>query len=137
MPYFPDNWNDALIWGLVLSVLMFVISIIVAWILIVRMPVDYLLPEADSGRPNRSRHPVTQGVFWIIRNLIGVALVLSGLVMLITPGQGILFIFLGLTMIDFPGKHQLVCRLLNRPGFIHTINRIRARAGQPPLEVPG
>ena len=56
--------------------------------------------------------------------------------MLVTPGQGILFMLIGVTMVDFPGKHMMMVRMLQRPGVLKMINRIRQRDGKPPLDLP-
>lgn len=41
------------------------------------------------------------------RNLLGGVLILAGVVMLFTPGQGILTILLGFAIMDFPGKERI------------------------------
>jgi hypothetical protein len=51
------------------------------------------------------------------------------------PGQGVLTMIVGLTLLDFPGKRGLECRLIGRPRILRTINRLRARFGRPPLEM--
>ena len=47
------------------------------------------------------------------RNLLGGLLILLGLVMLVTPGQGILTIVLGFTIMDFPGKKRITRAIKN------------------------
>jgi hypothetical protein len=49
---------------------------------------------------------------WFPKNALGVLFYLSGLAMLILPGQGLLTIFIGLVLLDFPRKRVLVRRLL-------------------------
>ena len=59
------------------------------------------------------RHPVIR----VLRNLGGLALVALGIVGLVTPFlQGILFIVLGLALIDLPIKHRIHLWLGNRYG---------------------
>ncbi len=51
-----------------------------------------------------NRHPVIR----VLRNIAGFALVALGIVGLVAPVlQGILFIVLGLTLIDLPIKHRV------------------------------
>jgi hypothetical protein len=57
-------------------------------------------------------------------------------VMLAAPGPGILTIFAALVLLDVPGKRTLEQRFLALPAVLHTINRIRQRAGRSPLEMP-
>ena len=59
-----------------------------------------------------------------------------GVLMLVLPGQGVLTILIGLTLLDFPGKRRFVRRLLMRPRVFRVINRLRRRFGRPPLK-PG
>ena len=58
-----------------------------------------------------NRHPVIR----VLRNIAGFALVALGIVGLFAPIlQGILFIVLGLTLIDLPIKHRIHHRLGRR-----------------------
>ena len=107
-----------------------------AWLFIVRVPADYLAEDASVRGPFRSRHPIIGGIAWFVRNAFGVLFVISGFIMLFIPGQGVLFMFLGLTMVDFPRKTDLIRRMLGRPKLLKVINRSRNRAGKADLEMP-
>ncbi len=69
----------------------------------------------------------------LLRNALGVVLLLLGLAMLLLPGQGLLTVLVGLLLLDFPGKHRLVVRLLGRPSVLKLVNKLRAHRGSPPL----
>ncbi len=45
----------------------------------------------------RLPHPIR----WILTIVIGVALIVLGLIMLVTPGPGIVFLFLGISVLAF------------------------------------
>jgi hypothetical protein len=81
-------------------------------------------------------HPVVRGVLLAFKNLLGVVLVLAGAAMLVGPGQGVLTIFIGVMLLDFPGRRRLELALLSRPAVIAGINRVRARFGRPPMQLP-
>ena len=49
------------------------------------------------------------------------------------PGPGVLIIFVGIMLLDFPGKRELERRLVSRPGILGKINGLRTRYGKPPL----
>ena len=115
---------------------MFLGSIVIVWILILCLPVDYLTREEQSPSRLAEQHPVVRGVLVLIRNVGGLILVVTGTIMLITPGQGLLCIALGLGLIDFPGKRRVVRRVLGRPGILNTINKVRAKTKRAPLQVP-
>ena len=123
-------------WVAVGSIAMFFGSIAVAWILIVKMPPDFLTRDHRVPTAFATQHPIVRMTWRVLRNLFGMVLVTTGLVMLLTPGQGILFIVLGATMVDFPRKQQVIRRLLGRKGVLKVINRIRRKAGKPLLQPP-
>ena len=121
--------NEALLWWLGAgSVVAFVASLIVIPALVARMPVDYFMPHWQP----KKRHPV----FHVFKNIVGVLLVLAGIVMLFTPGQGVLSILVGLSAVDFPGKRALELRIVRRPTVLNSINWLRKRTHQPPLQLP-
>ncbi len=68
------------------------------------------------------------------KNLLGGLLIVAGLIMLVTPGQGVLSILLGLVLVDVPGKRKVERKIIERKSVLKVVNRLRARAGQPPLE---
>jgi len=116
-----------------LSLLMFVGSLIAVPLVIVRLPQDYLIQE----------HRLVRTWPWHIslslliqKNALGAVFLLSGLAMLILPGQGLLTMFIGLVMIDFPGKRILIRRILGHRRILPVINRLRARFGRSEIESP-
>lgn len=70
------------------------------------------------------------------KNIGGAALLLLGVVMLFTPGQGVLTILAGLSLLDFPRRRELTARLLRRPAIQKATAAIRVRAGKAPLRLP-
>ena len=64
------------------------------------------------------------------------ALLLLGLVMLLTPGQGVLSILVGISLLDIPGKRRLELSIIRREPVHNSMNWIRAKAGRPPLLLP-
>lgn len=73
----------------------------------------------------------------ILKNLLGVFLILLGLVLSLpgVPGQGLLTILLGLIMLDIPGKRPFEARIIKRPAVLSAVNKLRARYKKPPLEL--
>ena len=119
-PIEPVIW----IWISVLSLVLFFISIVAIYQIVIRMPADYFCRQ--SRRP--ARLPVR-----ILRNIVGGLLVCAGIMMLFTPGQGILTILIGSTLVELPGKYRFERWLIQRPRVLDTINKWRAQAGQPML----
>jgi hypothetical protein len=100
--------------------------------LVVQLPATYFLESRPRGWWV-DRHPILCGVVRILKNLLGAVLVVVGALMLLTPGQGLLTILIGIMLLDFPGKRTLERKLLGRPGVRNALNRLRARFGKPPL----
>jgi len=115
------------------SLLMFVGSLIAVPLVIVRLPEDYLRREHKLVQ-KWPRH--ISVAFLVLKNALGVLFLLSGLAMLILPGQGLLTLFIGLTLLDFPRKRILIRRILGHRRILRVINRLRMRFGKPQLEPP-
>ena len=102
------------------------LSVWVARVVVARLPVDYFTtPEPPLGRPGA-----------VGRNLGGLAVMLLGLVFLVTPGQGTVLILVGLVLTDLPGKRRLERWLASRRKVMSALNWIRRRAGREPLSAP-
>ena len=101
---------------------------------LVLMPGDFLVRKR---RPLSSRPPLKRTVYilWhILKNLVGIVLMLLGFLLLFLPGQGLLTIFAGTMLADIPGKRALLRRLLGAGGIRSTVDKLRTRHGRKPLE---
>ncbi len=104
--------------------------------LIVRLPADYLHRQDPPcflpGCPRWVRIAAKVG-----KNLVGAVLIVAGVSLSLRAvlGPGLLAIFVGVTLLDVPGKRSVEQRLCRVPRVIALANRIRARFGRPPLEV--
>ena len=116
-----------------LSVVTFFGSLVVIRFLIVRMPADYFTRRHPAVTPWADRHPAVRITLLVAKNALGALLVLCGIVMLFTPGQGILSILIGISLLNVPGKRALEQRIVSKPLVLHALNSVRAHAGRPPL----
>jgi len=115
-----------------LSIVSFVASVIaVPWILI-RLPRDYFC-ESYPRTWLKDHHPVLRLIALVLKNLVGWILLLGGLAMLVLPGQGLLTMLIGVSLMDFPGKRAIERKLVSRPLILQAINRVRQRFDRPPL----
>jgi hypothetical protein len=125
--------RGGVVWGLVISALLTVGSIGLALAIVVHWPANRF---SDTHAPTRGPMPI-----WLLhvvgRNLGGAILILLGIAMSLpgVPGQGILTIIIGITMLDIPGKKRLERRLIGRPRILRIINGMRARFKRAPLEL--
>ena len=115
------------------SALIFAGSILLVPWLVVRIPEDYF---ATARRPKTlfaDEHPLLRWTGLILKNFLGVVLMLAGIAMLLLPGQGLLTIAIGLLLLDFPGKHNLERQIVRMSPVLKSINWLRRRAKVPPL----
>lgn len=123
-----ESWfsHPAVLWGCgIFSVIAVVSSIVLVPRYLAKLPRDYLTKDEQRSDASVAGR--------VARNLLGVVLVVLGVLMLLLPGQGILTLLVGVLLVDFPGKHKLVQRLLGRPKVLGVVNKLRARHGSPPL----
>ncbi len=124
------------VWLVGLSILSFIAGLILVPVFIARIPADYF-SHPRRQRPTRSRHPLFHLALVGLKNLFGAALVMAGLLMLVTPGQGLLTLLIGLMIMNYPGKFALERWLVTRPHILPAINWLRTRYGLTPLLPPG
>jgi hypothetical protein len=127
-----DWWQQGLLVAM-LFLLTFLGSLAVAAVVLVRLPADYFRGERRG--PLSAGHPILRWGGQILRNLLGLLLILLGLLLSLpgVPGQGLLTMLIGLMLVDFPGKRRLERALVSRSGVRGAIDRLRARFGRPPL----
>lgn len=109
-------------------------SFLIIAVVMVKIPANYFSSHYTAdflpGKPWIVRWSAV-----ILKNLLGVFLILLGIVLSLpgVPGQGILTILLGLIMLDIPGKRPLEAKIIKRPAVASAINNLRARFNKPPL----
>jgi hypothetical protein len=118
----------------VASVVGFIGSLIAIPLILVRLPPDYF----DTRVPRhwmKDHHPVLRVIGLVVKNAVGFVFLLAGLAMLFLPGQGILTMLIGISLIDFPGKQRLEATLIGQPTVLSAINSMRNKFKKPPLIV--
>ncbi len=132
---FLSDWQQPLLWASGLSLVAAVATLLgVPWV-VARLPCNYFVrPERVAWR--RSGEPVLVLVAGVLKNTLGLLLVILGLILLVTPGQGLLTLSIGLMLMNFPGKYRLERWLVGRPGVLNSLNWLRRRRGHPPFDVP-
>jgi hypothetical protein len=126
--------TEMLIWLTALSMVFFVGTLIAIPFILVRLPADYF----DVRVPRtwmEDHHPVLRLFGHIVKNVVGVIFVLAGFLMLFLPGQGILTMLIGISMLDFPGKRKIEATLIGQPTVLSVINSMRQKFNKPPLRL--
>lgn len=116
-----------------LSVLLLAVTVLATPWLVARLPADYFsAPRAPLASRGARRLALLAA-----RNVAGLVFMTLGLVMMVTPGPGVVALVLGLSLCEFPGKHTLLVRLATRPDVFRSLNWLRRRGDAPPFHRPG
>jgi len=125
-----DQYEELFIMIGVTSAAVFVLTLLLTPYLLGLMPVDYFSSKREHAIEIKS---VWDFVKFILTTVIGIFLVLAGIIMLVTPGQGVISILLGLFLMEFPGKRTLELKFINHTPTYKTLNWLRRKAGKPPF----
>lgn len=123
-------------WAKVLLIAgLFVVTTVFAMALVVLLPADHFSGAPGGPPPWWRRHPVLRWTFLVLKNALGLIVLPLGIAMALpfVPGPGLVFILIGLSLLDFPGKRRLERALLGRPSVLRFLNDLRGQFGKPPL----
>ena len=132
METFLTEHRPLLKWLGLFSTLTFFLSLLIIPWIIRRLPSDFFRHLSDRRR-KEDLHPLMWLLLRSLRNFFGVGFILAGLVMLFLPGQGILTIIIGISLLDFPGKRRAKDAFLRRHAVHTSLNWIRKKEGMPPF----
>ena len=113
-----------------------IVSIAVLPFLVTRIPADYFSHRRRHRLSQSNGNLVFRLLLTALKNAIGALFVIGGLIMLVLPGQGLLTLFIGLMIMNYPGKFALERWLIQRPYVLPAVNRLRVGVGHPPLDAP-
>ena len=116
-----------------LSLVVLVITVIALPIVVAKLPQDYFISEKRGPASDTRKHPLFWGLLTLMKNLVGLALILAGIIMLVLPGQGTVTILIGLAISNFPGKYKIERKIACQPAVGTTLNKIRKLTGSSTL----
>ena len=124
--------TETLVTLTVVSLVFFVGSLVAIPYILVRLPADYF--DIRIPRPwMENHHPILRLIGHILKNAIGAIFLFAGFLMLFLPGQGLLTVLIGISMLDFPGKRKLEAKIVGQRALLGLINGMREKFGRPPL----
>ena len=115
------------------SLLLFFGTLAAVPLILARLPEDFFILPPRTWKNRNFFDPVLFLFWFIIKNLLGILFLAMGLLMLFTPGQGLLTMVLGLVFLSFPGKRKLFRRVLSMNRIQRALNWFRKRTGKPPF----
>ena len=103
--------------------------------MVVWIPPDHFKSQKKEPASWWKSHPLLRGSGLLLKNVVGEVFFVLGFVMALplVPGPGLVFMLLGLSLLDFPGKRNAERRLLAVPSVIRFLNEVRFRFGRAPL----
>jgi hypothetical protein len=122
--------------GIAIAAGSFVVAFIAIKIVLLLMPANYFHSEyTHHFLPDRN--PVVRWSAILAKNLVGACLIVFGILLSLPgiPGPGLLTIFIGLVLMDLPGKRRFEAKIIRRPLILNAVNRMRAKYKKPPLIV--
>ena len=127
------NYYDFFFWLGIVSSVIFLVSLLSIGRLVSLIPSDYFINRKESKF--KLNYPVAWLVSAVIKNIFGYILILGGILMLILPGQGLITIFIGLMLSNYPGKYKIEKKIIATPKILKSINWLRKKSNEPPLIV--
>ena len=130
---FLSDYKIYLVWLGSLSFIIFIFSLLTIKWLVALIPSDYFIKKNNSEF--RSNYPIFWLVSIIIKNLVGYTLIVGGILMLVLPGQGLLSIFVGLMLSNYPGKFYIERKFIAIPSVLKAINWLRKKSNTPSIKI--
>lgn len=125
-----QHYQSSIAWIGILSAGMFIFSLLMLPWLLCKIPEDYF-----SRPQTKSSWTLLLTPRNLLRNTLGLPVLLAGVLMLVLPGQGLITIMLGLAIMQFPGKFTLERWVISRQGVLSAVNWIRRKSGVPELKL--
>ena len=117
-------------WWIISGSLILILSVaVVVPFILIKLPVDYFSFKENIGIINKLAFPYNF-ILIGLKNGVGFILVCFGVILLFIPGQGLLTIFTGLMLMNFPGKRSLELYFVRKKPVLNAINWIRDKAGK-------
>lgn len=129
--------HSGLMWILsVISLVVFLGTLAIIPYFIVRIPEDYLVRERSEDITGAAKKRTMRFLCMILKNLLGILLVITGFFMFFIPGQGVITMVIGIMLMNFPGKRSMSTAIIRQPTILKSLNWTRAKALRPPLILP-
>lgn len=134
LSYIQENETALLILG-IMAMFSFLATLVIVPLIVLRIPADYFSNPHRVSLVSSKFHPFLRVAVFILKNLLGIVVVLLGIALLVLPGQGLLSILIGVILIDFPGKYSFQRWLISREPVLKSVNWLRKKGGKKQLVV--
>lgn len=126
--------NPAILGWIVFGSFVYVVAFLLLMPFIAsKIPTDYFGNEQKKSYAPKNL--MLHVIYKVLKNLIGLLFVVGGLLLLLTPGQGILGILIGSLLLEYPGKYRFQRWLIGKKPVLDGLNWLRKIGGAEPLEI--
>ena len=125
-----SDYNQIIQWAGIVSVFLFFLSLFLLKYVILRLPEDYFITASSiSKNPQKI-------IVRVAKNAVGFLLTICGIILLFTPGQGMITILIGLCLIDLAIVNQFKKKIINNSQVQKALNWIRTKKSVKPFNFP-
>jgi len=117
--------------GIISTCTFFLSLLIIPWV-ICKLDTNYFLHLHEHTK-KEDEHPVIFILLKLLRYFVGILLLFAGILMLFLPGQGLLTMILGISLLEFPGKRTLIDGVLHLHPIQNGLNWIREKGHKNPF----
>lgn len=118
------------------SLIILLLTVVALPLIVKQLPVDYFVNDKREPAWHERKYPLFWGVVTVLKNVLGLVLIVAGIAMLVLPGQGTVTVLIGLAITNFPAKYTLERRIASQRAVGATLNKIREWTGEPSLVLP-
>ena len=129
-----SDYNQIIQWAGIVSVFLFFLSLFLLRYVILRLPEDYFI-TASSISKSHSKSP-QKIIVRVAKNAVGFLLTICGIILLFTPGQGMITILIGFCLIDLAIVNQFKKKIINNRKVQKALNWIRTKKSVKPFNFP-
>ena len=118
-----------------ISLAMLLVSIILVPFFIQNLPADYFKKRKIRSKPAWVPFPL-HILYLVVKNIIGIVLIIMGLAMIVLPGQGLITLIIGIILTDIPGERKAFLFVLRKTPVLKGMNWLRKKKNIPLFELP-
>lgn len=118
------------------SVGVIVLTVFATPFLVVLIPCHYFQERVAPPSPWLEKRPNLRFCLKVLRNIVAVGLLITGIAFLALPGPGFLTLLAAAILSDFRGKRKFEIWLAKKPSVLRSINWIRQKAGREKIKAP-
>ena len=122
-------------WLLAISAATLLLGIAGGLVALIIIPGNYFSPRRKRPKTPTHRPSWKRIALRIGKNIVGILFLTLGIFLSLplVPGPGIIFLVMGISLVDMPRKRRMQRYLISRPFVLRSVNKLRAYWHRPKL----